>query len=122
MLMLLTTIIIVIFIVIMKFVLPILKKYFQLQKEYRDITLLPLASIPFLGNVHQLNNEPHVLFQLFIGLTKTCQDQNKGLLCVWYTLWPMVILFSAEGLEVFQISISFSHELIFSDKYIDVYE
>jgi hypothetical protein len=122
MLMLLTTIIIVIFIVIMKFVLPILKKYFQLQKEYRDITLLPLASIPFLGNVHQLNNEPHVLFQIFNGLIKTCQDQNKGLLCVWYTLWPMVILFSAEGLEVFQISISFSHELIFSDKYIDVYE
>lgn len=97
--MFLTTVVVVISIVIVKFILPILKRYFQLKREYRDITILP--TIPFLGNIHQLNGAPHHLYQLVIRLSKACQHQNKGLYCIWYLLWPMVVICSGDGLEVF---------------------
>ena len=99
MLIYLTTIVFIIFIALVKFILPILKWYFQLKGEYRDITLLP--TIPFVGNIHQINGTPHQLFQLVIRLSKACQDQNKGLYCIWYLIWPMVVICSGDGLEVF---------------------
>jgi hypothetical protein len=40
-----------------------------------------------------------------LRLSKECQDQNKGVFCLWYSLWPTVILCSGKGLEVFTFNI-----------------
>jgi hypothetical protein len=105
MLLLLTIIIILFFIISVNYILPIFKRYSQLQKDYRNITLLPLSSIPFVGNLHHFDKQQHVVFQLVLRLSKECQDQNKGVFCLWYSLWPTVILCSGKGLEVFTFNI-----------------
>jgi hypothetical protein len=96
-------IIILIFFVLLAvvyYILPIFVQHRRLQKDYRNISLLPLSSIPFVGNVHQLGEESYQFFQLLCRLSKECQDQEKGLFNLWYTLWPMVFLCSGQGLEV----------------------
>ncbi len=110
MIILLTTIIALIFILIAKFILPLLIRHSQLQKDYRNITLLPLSSIPFIGNVHQFDKRPYVFFQLLIRLAKESQDQNKGVFCLWCGIWPTIFLCTGEGLEVREDSIKFSHQ------------
>ena len=88
------------FLIILYYLVPILVRYRRLQKDYRNITFLPLSAIPFVGNLHQLDPRPHIFFQLICQLSKESQDQGKGLFCLWYTLWPMVFLCSGQGLEV----------------------
>jgi hypothetical protein len=110
MLLLLTIIVVLILIVIIKFVLPILIRHSQLQKEYRNITLLPLSSIPFMGNLHQFDKRPHVFFQSLLRQAKESQDQNKGVFCLWCGIWPTIFLCTGEGLEVREDSIKFSHQ------------
>jgi hypothetical protein len=63
MILLLTIIIILLLLVIVKCVLPILTRHSQLQRDYRNITLLPLSSIPFVGNLHLIDKRPHVFFE-----------------------------------------------------------
>jgi hypothetical protein len=110
MLMLLTITVILTLVVIVKFVLPILIRYSQLQKDYRNITLLPLSSIPFIGNLHQFDKRPHVLCQLLLRLAKESQDQNKGAFCLWCGIWPMIFLCTGQGLEVREDSMKLSHQ------------
>jgi hypothetical protein len=99
-LLLLTIILILISALTVKFILPILTRHSQLRKEYQTISLLPVSSIPFVGNVNHLSGGPRVFFELLCRMGKECQDQNKGAFCFWFTLWPTVFLCSAKGLEV----------------------
>jgi hypothetical protein len=50
-------------------------------------------------------------------MSKECQDQNIGVCCLWYTVWPSLLLCSAKGLEVFNNFILVSINLLFSHKY-----
>ncbi len=110
MIILLTTIIALIFILIAKFILPLLIRHSQLQKDYRNITLLPLSSIPFVGNLNQFDKRPHVFLQLVFRLAKESQDQNKGVFCLWCGIWPMIFLCTGQGLEVREDSMKLSHQ------------
>jgi hypothetical protein len=112
MLLLLTIIIIFLFLAILKFILPILIRHSQLQKDYQNISLLPLSPIPFIGNIHQFDKRQHVFFELLCRMSKECQNQDKDVFCLWYALWPMVVLCSGKGLEVYTLSI-FSSKSIF---------
>jgi hypothetical protein len=105
MILLLTIIIILLLLVIVKCVLPILTRHSQLQRDYRNITLLPLSSIPFVGNLHLIDKRPHVFFQLLRRMSRECQNQDKGIFCLWYALWPMTFLCTAKGLEVCEFNI-----------------
>ncbi len=100
MVLLLTIFVILLFILILKYVLPILKRHSQLQKDYENISLLPLSSVPFVGNVHQFDKRTYIFYKLLFRLGQECQDQGKGLFCIWYTIWPMIFLCSGKGLEV----------------------
>jgi len=102
MLLLLTTIIafLLLLLIIVNYVLPVLKRHSQLQKDYRNISFLPLSSIPFVGNLHLIDQRPYVFFQLLCRMAKVCQDQDKGIFCLWYALWPMTFLCTGKGLEV----------------------
>ncbi len=95
-----TTLCLFLLLAIVYYILPVYQRYKQLVKEYRNITFLPLSSVPFLGNIHQFDKRPHVLFQMVCQLTKQCQDQGTGLFCLWYGYRPRVFLCSARGLEV----------------------
>jgi hypothetical protein len=117
MLLLLTITVVLILIVIVKFISPILIRYSQLQKDYQNITLLPLSPIPYIGNAHQFNKPPHIATELLIRLAKECQDQNKGAFCIWFGLWPKVVLCSGKGLEVFHNFMFIFTNLIFSHNY-----
>ncbi len=100
MILLLTIFLMLLFILILKYVLPILKRHSQLRKDYENISFLPLSSIPFVGNVHQLGKQPHDFFLLLCRMSKLCQEQDKGIFCLWFSLWPMTFLCTAKGLEV----------------------
>lgn len=86
--------------VFVNYILPVFKRHSQLQKDYQNISFLPLSSIPFLGNLHLIDKRPHVFYQLLCRMAKECQDQDKGIFCLWYALWPMTFLCTAKGLEV----------------------
>ena len=87
-----------------KYILPFWKRYLQLRDEYRDITLLPIASISFVGHLHHVNIDQDLVFKLLNEQSKTCQDQNKGVFCLWNSLRPVVFICSGRGLEVFLVS------------------
>jgi hypothetical protein len=38
--------------------------------------------------------------QLLCRMSKQSQDQDKGIFCLWYALWPMTFICTAKGLEV----------------------
>ena len=96
---------ILLLIFIMKYVSPILKRHSQLQKDYRNISLLPLSPIPFLGNLHQFDKKTYLFYKLLLRLGKECQDQDKGVFCLWFTIRPALFLCSAKGLEVYMLYI-----------------
>jgi hypothetical protein len=100
MVLLLTIFVILLFILILKYVLPILKRHSQLRKDYQNISFLPLSSIPFVGNLHKLDKQPYDFFQLLCRISKLCQEQDKGIFCIWYSLWPVTVICTAKGLEV----------------------
>ncbi len=104
---LLTITVLLIFFVIVKFGLPFFRRYLQLKKDYQNISLLPVSSIPFIGNLLQYDKDPHLLFQLILRQIKECQDQNKGAFCFWTVFWPVILLCSGDGLEVFENFIYF---------------
>ncbi len=95
------TIVFLLVLAVVYYILPVLLQHRKLQNEYRNISLLPISSIPFVGNTVQINKEPPVFFRIICQLAKQCQDQGKGLFCLWYTLWPMLFLCSGQGLEVY---------------------
>ena len=72
----------------------------RLIKDYRNISFLPLSSIPFIGNLHVIDKTPDGFFRLICRLAKQTQDQNNGLFCLWYSIWPMVFICTGKGLEV----------------------
>ena len=100
MLSLLIIVIILIIILLRKYILPVWRRYVQLRKDYKDITPLPVSRIPFIGNLYYTAIEPHLALQLSCELSKACQEQDKGLFCLWYSIWPLVIICSGRGLEV----------------------
>ena len=114
MLWLLTTIIVLICYAIGKSILPLWRRHLQLRKDYQNITPLPISRIPFVGHIRHLNLEPHLGLQLACKLSKECQDQNKGLFCLWYSIWPMVLICSGRGLEVSILHLFFTTQLMSS--------
>jgi hypothetical protein len=103
MILLLTIFGVLLFILIVKWILPIFKRHSQLQKDYQNISLLPVSSIPFVGNVHQFDKKTYIFYKLILQLAKQCQDQDKGLFCIWLSLSPVIFLCSAKGLEVLTV-------------------
>jgi len=86
---------------IIYYILPPLQRHKRLLQDYRNISFLPLSSIPFIGNLHQFDKRPHVFFRLICQLAKQSQDQGKGLFCIWFGITPRLLLCSAQGLEVY---------------------
>jgi hypothetical protein len=100
---LLLTIIIVfllLLLIIVNYVWSLLARHAQLQKDYRSVSFLPISTIPFVGNLHLIDRQPPVFFQLLCRLSKECQKKDKGVFCLWYAVWPMTFICSANGLEV----------------------
>jgi hypothetical protein len=91
------------FILIVKWILPIFKRHSQLQKDYQNISLLPVSLIPFVGNVHQIDKKASIFYKLLFQLAKQCQDQDKGLFCIWLSLSPTIFLCTSKGLEVLTV-------------------
>ena len=85
---------------IVHYIYPFFRRHQQLLKDYQNITLLPVAFIPWIGNLHQIDKRPSVFFQFLIRLGKQCQDLGTGLFCLWVGTTPRVFLCSSEGLEV----------------------
>ncbi|CAF1410201.1 unnamed protein product [Rotaria sordida] len=56
-----------------------------------------------------------MFYDLLRRLSTECQNQDKGVYCLWYTVWPIIFLCSAKGLETF---INNSKQLVKSFDYI----
>lgn len=78
---------------------PLIRTH-QLRKEYENITSLPISSMPLIGNVHQFGKTGAEFYQLLLRLSAQCQEEKKGVFCLWYSTIPMIFLSSHEGLEV----------------------
>ena len=89
---------------ICKSILSFLTRYVQLRKDYREISFLPFSSIPFVGNLRQINTRSDLFFRLLLRMSKECQRKDKGIFCLWYALWPVTFICSAKGLEVHPFS------------------
>jgi hypothetical protein len=111
--------IIIIFLLIVKYILPILTRHSQLQKDYQNISFLPLSSIPFVGNLHLIDKRPDVFFRLLCRMSRECQNLDKGIFCLWYALWPMTFLCTAKGLEVWIFDFLWKRHILFIN--LDVY-
>ncbi len=111
MVLLLALIAILLFLIIVKFILPQLIRHSQLQKHYRSISPLPLSPIPFIGNLHQSDRRMYVFYELLLQLAKECQNQNKGVFCIWSAMRPVIFLCSGQGLEVYTFSIFSSNTI-----------
>ena len=90
----------ILLILIVKWVLPILKRHSQLQKDYQNISPLSLSPIPFAGNLHHFDKETHIFYKQVLQWAKQCQEEDKGIFCIWYTVVPIIFICSAKGLEV----------------------
>ncbi len=75
----LLTILFILLLLVAYYVVPVLVRYAQLQRDYRNIPGLSISSVPFVGNLHQLNKLSEVFYQLLQRMYKNCQEQNKGL-------------------------------------------
>ncbi len=120
MILLLTVLTVLFFFVIVTFIRPILVRYGQLQKDYKSISFLPLSSIPFVGNLHVMDKQPHLFCQLLCRMSIECQKQGKGIFCLWYSIWPLIFFCEAKGIEVGTFYYYFSR-YIFSLSNIDVH-
>ena len=85
---------------IVHYIYPFFRRRQQLLKDYRNITPLPLSSIPLIGNLHLFDKRQPVFFRLLCQLSKQCQDEGTGLFCLWFAVTPRVFLCSGEGIEV----------------------
>ncbi|UJR29572.1 hypothetical protein I4U23_010789 [Adineta vaga] len=101
MVLLLAVVTIVLLLTILKYIRPFLIRHSLLHNDYRDISLLPLSPIPFVGNIHQFDKRSHVFYDLIRRLSTECQSQGKGAFCLWSTVKPIVFMCSAEGLKTF---------------------
>ena len=86
---------------ILYYIISALQRYKRLVKDYQNITFLSLSKIPIIGNVHHLDKQPHLVFNLLCQLAKQAQDKNKGLFCLWIGMTPRLFLCSGQGLEVY---------------------
>ena len=82
------------------YMLPVFQRHQQLLKEYKNISLLPLSFISFIGNLRQIDKRHEVFFRLLCQLAKQAQNQGQGLFCLWIGMSPRIFLCSGEGLEV----------------------
>lgn len=86
--------------IIIYYILPVYQRYKQLMKDYRNISYLPISSIPLVGNLHKFDKQSHVFFQQLCQSAKQCQEQGKGVFCIWIGITPRLFLCSGRGLEV----------------------
>ncbi len=94
------TILLGLLLVLGHFLLPLLLRYARLRRDYRTIPGLPLSPIPFIGNLHQCDSKIDVFYRFLQRMAKQCQEQNEGIFVLWYSLWPVLIVCSGDGLEV----------------------
>ena len=104
----LTLTVIVLLLFVVYFVTSHLVRHARLQKDYRTISYLPISRIPFVGNLHQIDKEQHLFLRLLLRLANECQQQQKGLFCLWLSIWPNIFLCTGEGLEVHNYYLQFS--------------
>jgi hypothetical protein len=79
---------------------PILVKRQKLGRDYQNIPSLPLSRIPLVGNLHQLDKRQHVFSRLLLQMSTDCQQQGKGLFCLWYSIWPIIFACTGKSLAV----------------------
>ena len=76
------------------------RKFIQLRQEYRTVSFLPVSSIPFIGNVHQLGKNGSDFYRLLHRISSESQKEKKGMFCLWFSIRPIIFLCSGDGLEV----------------------
>ena len=85
---------------IVYYAVAILVKRQKLERDYQNIPSLPLSRIPLVGNIHQLDKRQHVFSRLLLQMARECQQQGKGLFCLWYSLWPMIFACTGQSIAV----------------------
>ncbi|UJR34522.1 hypothetical protein I4U23_021930 [Adineta vaga] len=83
---------ILLFLLLIYYVVPILRKYNKFRQDYRNVPSLPISNIPFIGNLHQLDRQQYIFSCLLLQMSKESQTQGKGLFCLWYSVWPMIFV------------------------------
>lgn len=101
------TIVIIVALFALYFAVTNLVRHTQLRKDYRAIPSLPISRIPFLGNIQQIGGEGYVFLRLILQMANECQEQKKGLFCLWYSLWPIMFMCSGQTVEVKTIDLQF---------------
>ena len=101
------TIVIIVVLIVLYFVVMNLMRHAQLRKDYRTIPSLPVSPIPFLGNIRQIGGEGYVFLRLILQMASECQEQKKGLFCLWYSLWPIMFMCTGQTVEVKAIDLHF---------------
>ena len=96
----LSAICVLIIIFIAYYLVPILVKRQKLGRDYQNIPSLPLSRIPLVGNIHQLDKRQHVFSRLLLQMAKECQQQGKGIFCLWYSFKPMIFACTGQSLAV----------------------
>ena len=82
------------------YMVAMLVKRQKLGRDYQNIPSLPLTRIPLVGNLHQFDKRQHVFSHLLLQMATGCQQQGKGLFCLWYSLWPMIFACTGQSLAV----------------------
>ena len=85
---------------IVYYLVPILVRRRKLRRDYQNVSFLPLSRIPLVGNLHQFDKRQHVFSHLLLQMAKECQQQGKGVFCLWYSLWPMIFACTGQSLAV----------------------
>ena len=96
----LSTICALFIVVIVYYLVPIFVKRQKLGRDYQNIPSLPLSRIPLVGNLHQFDKRQHLFSRLLLQMAVECQQQGKGIFCLWYSIWPMIFACTGESLAV----------------------
>ena len=85
---------------IVYYLVSILVKRQKLGRDYQNIPSLPLSRIPLVGNLHQFDKRQHVFSRLLLQMATECQQQGKGLFCLWFSFWPIIFACTGQSLAV----------------------
>ena len=100
---------------IIYYLVPIFVQCKKLRRDYQNIPSLPLSRIPFVGNLHQFDSRQHVFSRLLLQMAAECQQQGKGLFCLWYSIWPMIFACTGHSLAVRVFHFIFIKRFLFLD-------
>ncbi|CAF0836423.1 unnamed protein product [Didymodactylos carnosus] len=105
--------IIIILTPIVVYILNLFRKHAVWKKAYESIPSPPC--VPLMGNLHLLSSERDSFLRLLMATASKYSEQSC--FCIWYSIWPIVVLTNADGLEIFfsstkEITKSFEYKLV----------